>query len=184
MMNGGWWIMNGRGRPKRTLWMRYVALLVVLWSAAPGAAAAQSAVPTRTEATDAVAQQAIGEVRSPYCPGLMLEVCPSPGADLLRDSIRALAAEGYGKEQLVEWMIARHGEQWRGLPKKSGFGIWAWIAPPAALLLGGAFVFRRMQRMRAAAPAMALATGALSAHEQAQLVDALREFERTTEVEL
>jgi cytochrome c-type biogenesis protein CcmH len=151
---------------------------------APGARTQEGGAAQRTEATDAVAQQAIGELRSPYCPGLMLEVCPSPQADLLRDSIRNLAAEGYTKPQLVEWMIARHGEKWRGTPKRTGFGIWAWLAPPAALLLGGAFVVRRMQKMRAAAAPLPVGSGALSEHEQAQLAEALREFEQSEEIDV
>lgn len=159
-----------------------LAMLVLVLSA-PGAWAQEGAA-QRTEASEAVAQQAIGELRSPYCPGLMLEVCPSPGADLLRDSIRNLAAEGYSKAQLVEWMIARHGEKWRGSPKRTGFGVWAWLAPPFALLLGGAFVVRRMQRMRAAAPALPVGSGALSEREQAQLAEALREFEQSEEIDV
>jgi cytochrome c-type biogenesis protein CcmH/NrfF len=72
-----------------------------------------------TRSEDA-AERAIGQVRSPYCPGLMLEVCPSPEAGALRDSIRDLAREGMGEQELMEWMIDRHGEEWRAVPKRSG----------------------------------------------------------------
>ena len=82
------------------------------------------------------ANEAIGQLRSPYCPGLMLEVCPSPDAAILRDSIEMLAQEGWESQQLVEWMIANHGEEWRAIPKTRGTGILAWILPPAALMMG------------------------------------------------
>ncbi len=37
---------------------------------------------------------AIDRLRSPFCPGLMLEVCPSPQAKLLRDTLQVMAQSG------------------------------------------------------------------------------------------
>lgn len=128
---------------------------------------------------DGVAQEAIGQIRSPYCPGLMLEVCPSPQAEMLRDSIKAAAAAGQSAEGIVEDVIARHGEQWRAVPKRSGAGLWAWIAPPAMLLLGMGFVFGRLRSMRkGAAQADAGGSAQISDEERARLAAALREFDR------
>ena len=44
---------------------------------------------------------AIDGLRSPYCPGMMLETCPSPQAKLLRDSIQQMAWEGASSDSLV-----------------------------------------------------------------------------------
>ena len=41
-----------------------------------------------------VAEQAISRLKSPYCPGLMLEVCTSLEAAMLRDSLQVMAREG------------------------------------------------------------------------------------------
>jgi cytochrome c-type biogenesis protein CcmH len=151
-----------------------VLLLAALALLATGPAAAQ------TRPGEAAAQEAIGQIRSPYCPGLMLEVCPSPPAELLRDSIRALAAAGRPADEIVEDVLARHGEEWRAVPKRSGFGIWAWILPPAVLLLGVGVVAGRMHSMRAhAAPEPAPA--ALSDEDRAALAAALAELERSPE---
>jgi len=82
------------------------------------------------------AAAAIGELKSPYCPGLMLEVCPSPNAAALRDSIQALARDGMTKAQLVEWMLGNHGEIYRAVPRSEGRGLLAWVGPPVGLALG------------------------------------------------
>lgn len=134
----------------------------------------------------AEAQKAISDLRSPYCPGLMLEVCPSPQAEALRDSIHDLAAEGLDARALVDWMIARHGEEWRGTPLRSGAGLFAWLGPPAGLVLAGLVFFAMLRRMRGRRAAGAAAAGAavpagLSTAEQAELTAALREFEAQPE---
>lgn len=95
------------------------------------------------------ARRAISEIRSPYCPGLMLEVCPSPDAAVLRDSIDTLARSGLAADSIVEVMIARYGEEWRAVPRREGAGWWAWLMPAGVLLVGSltvAFVLSRRRR--------------------------------------
>ena len=127
--------------------------------------------------SDAVAQQAIAEIRSPYCPGLMLEVCPSPQAELLRDSIRASAAAGETARQIVEDVLARHGEEWRAVPRRSGFGLWAWLIPPVLLIGAGAWLWRRAWLSRRAAPQRTDATPEITPEDRVRLDAALREWE-------
>jgi cytochrome c-type biogenesis protein CcmH len=141
-------------------------LLVLLLLALPITARPQGAD------SAAVARDAVSRLRSPYCPGLMLDVCPSPQAALLRDSIHAFAAQGASADELVEWMIARHGEEWRALPRKRGWGVWAWIAPPAVLLLGAALLVGRLRSARRDAVAAPEPTP-LSGEERAELERAL-----------
>ncbi|HEX6041299.1 cytochrome c-type biogenesis protein CcmH, partial [Longimicrobium sp.] len=109
--------------------LRLVAVLLLALAAMAMPVAAQ-VTPEQAQKT---ADEAIGRLRSPFCPGLMLEVCPSPNAEALRDSIRGMAAEGLGVEQIVEGVLARHGEEWRAVPKRSGVGLLAWLVLPAAL---------------------------------------------------
>lgn len=154
-------------------------LLLVLAAAAGLGAAAPVWAQDRTPATEAVATEAISQIRSPYCPGLMLEVCPSPQAELLRDSIHTMAAEGQSVSQIVERVLAAHGEQYRGLPKKSGAGFWAWVMPPLVLLAGLALVAWRIRRLRVARAGMVEPEAApLSEEERARLEAALRGFDR------
>jgi cytochrome c-type biogenesis protein CcmH/NrfF len=155
------------------------ALLVALAAAAGLGAAVPVRAQDRTPATEAVATQAIGEIRSPYCPGLMLEVCPSPQAELLRDSIRTMAAEGQPAGQIVERVIAAHGERWRALPKRSGAGMWAWVMPPLVLLAGLALVAWRISRLRRLRAGIVEPEAApLSPEERARVDAALRGFDR------
>jgi cytochrome c-type biogenesis protein CcmH/NrfF len=154
-------------------------LLLALAAAAGLGAAAPVWAQARTPATEAVAMQAIGEIRSPYCPGLMLEVCPSPQADFLRDSIRTMAAEGQSARQIVERVVAAHGEQFRALPKRSGAGMWAWVMPPLVLLVGLALVAWRIARLRRIRAGIVEPTAApLSDEERARVEAALRGFDR------
>lgn len=100
------------------------------------------------------ARRAISEIRSPYCPGLMLEVCPSPDAAVLRDSIDTLARSGLAADSIVELVIARYGEEWRAVPRREGAGWWAWLMPAGVLLLGSLMVaFVLSRRRRGAVPA-------------------------------
>lgn len=125
------------------------------------------------------ADAAIGQLRSPFCPGLMLEVCPSPPAEALRDSIRGMAAEGQGVKQLVEGVLARHGEEWRAVPKRSGVGLLAWLVLPFALVAGGVVVWARVKAMRGQGQVYALGGGqGMTDDERVRLDAALREFEQ------
>lgn len=101
-----------------------------------GAPPGEPAQEAPTSSLHPEARRAISELRSPYCPGLMLEVCPSPDAEILRDSIDDLARSGIGADSIVSWVIAEHGEEWRAVPRREGWGWWAWLMPPAALALG------------------------------------------------
>jgi cytochrome c-type biogenesis protein CcmH/NrfF len=94
------------------------------------------------------ARRAISEIRSPYCPGLMLEVCPSPSAADLRDAIDDLARAGLSADSIVERVITTYGEEWRAVPLREGTGWWAWLMPPAVLLLGLAAVAVLLARRR------------------------------------
>lgn len=103
------------------------------------------------EARNPEASQAIDQLWSPYCPGLMLEVCPSPGGAALRDSLQTLAEEeGYSAAQLVDWVIDNHGEEYRALPQRSGVSLLAWWIPPVAVVVGLGVIFVVLWRMRAA----------------------------------
>lgn len=168
---------EARGRVRRLGRAAAAALVLLLGLGAAGVRAQAAGEPVRTPQSEDAARRAIGELRSPYCPGLMLEVCPSTQAEMLRDSIRMLAAQGMSSEALVEWMIANHGEEWRAVPKRRGLGFWAWALPPAALLLGAGVLTLRLRALRAARAEPAAAAAELSDSERAELAAALAAWE-------
>jgi cytochrome c-type biogenesis protein CcmH len=118
----------------------YPALLLALASmlalAAAPAAAQKPPASGETMQVNPEAKKAIDRIRSPYCPGMMLEVCTSAGGAMLRDSIQRMAQRGMTADSIVEVIIGEYGEEWRAEPKRSGAGLLAWVLPPAALLLG------------------------------------------------
>jgi cytochrome c-type biogenesis protein CcmH len=162
-----------------------VSLLAALWACSATAALAQSQNerPPANKGPSVwhpEALEAIDRLKSPYCPGFMLEVCPSPQAAALRDSIETMAESGMPADSIVEWMLATHGEQWRALPPARGRSLIAWIVPPAAVVLGIALVvvvLRRVRRPREEGPP----PDEVSPEESARLEAAIRELETEEE---
>lgn len=126
------------------------------------------------------AVKAIGRLKSPFCPGLMLEVCPSPQAAELRDTLQQMARSGVKADSLVAWMLARHGEEWSAVPETRGSDLVAWIMPPLVLLLGGALVVVVLRRMRSSGGSDERAGDdpGLSEEEERRLSEAMRQLER------
>jgi cytochrome c-type biogenesis protein CcmH/NrfF len=161
--------------------VRHLLIAAFLLQAITAAAAAQ--IPEGVEGSyepHPEAQKAISQLLSPYCPGFMLEVCTAEESRILRDSIHALALEGWTAGELRGWMLAKYGDEYLALPQRSGWGIWAWILPPGALLLGlGAVVsvVRRISHPAGSDPMEDDAPGGPSPEEEARLREALRELE-------
>ena len=127
------------------------------------------------------AREAISKIRSPFCPGLMLEVCPTRQAQALRDSIQAGAETGLSADSLLEMVVAAHGEEYRAFPKSSGAGLLAWLMPPAALLVGLGLVVVALRRLMG--PRSRAADEGLTEQEMERLQAALTEFDEMEEAE-
>lgn len=102
----------------------------------PLAAAMQAVVSRYSPEVEREARQLFGEILSPYCPGLTLTSCPSEGAFLLKDSIRAELAAGRTPAEVMRGLEARFGPEIHARPPTSGFGLLAWIGP--FVLIGAA----------------------------------------------
>ncbi len=158
---------------------RVVAIVAFAVSApcVPAPASAQDSAVAPARVLHPEAKEAISKIRSPFCPGLMLEVCPSPPAEALRDSLDAQAQEGLEADSLVEMVVASYGEEYRAVPKTSGAGLWAWVMPPAALAVGLGLALVALRRLRAPAGSRA---PALSDQEEERVRQALADFERSS----
>jgi len=144
------------------------------------AAAAQDSAAGSARTLHPEAEEAISRVRSPFCPGLMLEVCPSASAQALRDSLDAQAEAGLPSDSLVEMVIASYGEEYRAVPKASGAGLLAWVMPPVALVVGLGLVALALRRLRA--PTGSPSAADLSDEEQERVRQALADFEQVEEL--
>lgn len=128
------------------------------------------------------AKAAIDRIRSPYCPGMMLEVCTSTGGAMLRDSIQRMAEAGLTSDSIVELVIAEYGEEWRAEPLHEGAGLLAWLLPPAALALGlGTVGVVLARRRRLDTPADAPAPPDVSEADAQRLKDALKVLDEEEE---
>lgn len=133
--------------------------------------------------TEAVAREAMMQLRSPVTVYHTLDMCPDPAAAALRDTLRMAAQRGDTPEQIVEATVARRGERLRLAPRQEGVGLWAWLAPPAVLLLGVFVVGTKLRRMRRReGPYTPAEASPLSSDERASLDAALKEYEGAEEV--
>ncbi|HEX2189623.1 MAG TPA: cytochrome c-type biogenesis protein CcmH [Longimicrobiaceae bacterium] len=132
--------------------------------------------PAEDAATEATARAAMAQLRSPVTPFHTLDMCPDLAAAALRDTLRMEAARGASVDEIVAGTIARRGEELRIVPKRSGVGLWAWIAPPA-VLLGGLLVVGAWLRRSRAAAAVEPEPEALSGDDRERLAAALAEWE-------
>ena len=128
-----------------------------------------------------MADEAISHLKSPYCPGLMLEVCTSYQGALLRDSLQAMARAGGSTDDLVSWVLANHGEEYLAYPRASGRGLLAWLVPPGALLLGIGVVIVVLRYMRDPTSTVEGVERELSAEDEDRLKEALREMDAAEE---
>lgn len=161
-----------------------LALLLLALAAAPlGAQVSQETdlveVPPLTPEQARTAHEAMSRLRSPVTPFHTVDMCPSVPA--LRDSIRVAAAAGFSTEQIVDDVVARHGEEIRLLPKSRGAGLWAWIATPLVILLGAGLIVARLRSDQRNAPPPS-PESSLSAGERDRVAAALRDWEREGEV--
>ena len=125
---------------------------------------------------------AIDRLRSPFCPGMMLETCPSPQAKILRDSLQAMAWEGASADSMVSWMLAGHGEEYRAVPRVAGSGLWAWLMPPLALLGGLIVVALALQHFRTRKEDSPAIPDQISSEDESVLNAALEELRESEEV--
>ena len=164
----------------RRLISLFFAILVMVASG-PGILAQTETAETEAVSPHPVGNDAIAQLKSPYCPGLMLEVCPSPQAGELRDSLHLLAADGWDADSLVAWMLANHGEEWRAVPEVRGKGLLAWAIPPAALLMGLLLTMAVLHRFRSGQVEREEARAQLSPEDESRLAQAMEELKASEE---
>jgi len=180
-MRGVRHLPSARLQPRRRVFGAVLVALAVAWTPAAGqesGAGAAGQDPERPASIHPQARRAISEIRSPYCPGLMLEVCPSPPAAVLRDSIETLARAGLTADSIVEQVIASYGEEWRAVPRRQGWGWWAWLMPPVMIVSGLLVIGVVLRRRRALhTPAPATSAREPDEREAERLREALHELD-------
>lgn len=117
--------------------VRGVVRTLLLTSLVTTALLGQQVAPRYSPEVERAARALFTEVMSPYCPGLTLTSCPSEGAFLMKDSIRAELAAGRTPGQIMDRLEATHGPGIRARPAARGFGLVAYLGPFVAIALAG-----------------------------------------------
>lgn len=94
-------------------------------------------------------------LRCAVCQGVSVADSPASMAQAQLETIRELVREGKSDDEVREYFISRYGEWVLLEPPRHGFNWIVWLAPLAAVALGGYFVARtvRTQPRRSEPPA-------------------------------
>lgn len=84
---------------------------------------------------EAQAQRIFTSVMSPYCPGLLLNDCPSPAAFELRLEVRKRLLAGESPEDIEQDLYDRYGDVLRAVPPPERWGLVLWVAPAVAFVV-------------------------------------------------
>ncbi|MEA2459909.1 MAG: cytochrome c-type biosis protein CcmH [Actinomycetota bacterium] len=120
---------------KRVLAFLLLALAMVV-------ALGSSAIAAPEDVANSIATQ----VMSPYCPGVTLHDCPSDAAVKLRERITSWAEQGWDRDRIIAKLKDEFGPGIVAAPPKSGSGLFAWLLPLAAVLIGALLLWRLLAR--------------------------------------
>lgn len=144
---------------------RLIALMVaVVIAAAPSAALALSVT------------EVAAELRCVTC-GTPLDISNAPAAQRMKEQIALRISQGATKQEIKAEFVREFGEQVLATPKKSGFGLVAWLLPALAVVAGLfaiPFVTRAWAKRR---PAVATTVAPLDAEDAERLQRELDAFE-------
>jgi len=155
---------------------------MVWWIVAAGLAVSGPALPQDQVAprypaeVETEASRIFNSTMSPFCPGLLIANCQSPGAAELKDEIRRQLAAGVSPESVRAELRATYGREVDAVPPAAGFGLLAWVMPVVALAGGAVVVVWWLRGRGTATGATGPAARALDAEAQARLDRELAEL--------
>ncbi len=153
--------------------MRRLAIAVLaLWLSAPALAVQPDEI-LKDPALEARARALSQELRCMVCQNQSIDDSDAPLAKDLRVLVRERLTAGDSDVQVIELMVERYGEFVLLKPRVSGHTLILWLAPFAALVIGGLglIVFLR----RRASEAEARTQEQLTPAEQSRIAELLKE---------
>jgi len=119
------------------IYKRILFLLILPFSLFAGATVALAQDPdTKLDRINNVAEG----LNCPTCTGINLADCRTLTCEQWRDKISDLIDEGYSKQEILDYFSTRYGVQVLQEPPRSGFTLWLWFLPLAALAAGGGWL--------------------------------------------
>ncbi len=74
------------------------------------------------------------EIMCPVCDGQTLDQSQSLIAEDMKNTIKEKVSQGYNKEEIKNYFVARYGESVIAYPKVEGFNIFAYLIPIVGLM--------------------------------------------------
>lgn len=87
---------------------------------------------------------------APCCWNQPISEHPSEVSDRMRAEIRTMVAQGKSRNEILDYYVAEYGERILATPRARGINTLAYIAPWAALILGGWGLFTLLNKRRVA----------------------------------
>ncbi len=151
-----------------------IVLLLLLLLAAPSAAFAQSYTDTAgSQSLDDRALAIANELQCPVCENVTVAYSNSTLAGQMRQVIRDKLAQGWTRDQIIQYFVDRYGEAILTEPPKHGLNLLVWLLPIGGLL-GGLVIVGTVLWSRRGAPA-APPEEPLSADDERLLAAAIEE---------
>ena len=122
----------------------------------PDTAAAQNPAVSQNSNSAALVRDIENNLIAPCCWNQPISEHPSEISDLMRAEVRAMVAEGKSRGEILDYYVAKYGERILAAPRARGVNVLAYIAPFAALILGGLCLFLFGGKRRVCAPAIAV----------------------------
>lgn len=113
--------------------------LLLLLTAATGAAVAADSQPTAPQSTASQPQFSMEDIeREIMCPTCEtpLYLSHSPAANRIRAYVAEKRDAGWTKQQVKDRLVQDFGQEILAVPDKSGFGLAAWVVPLLVVLVG------------------------------------------------
>ena len=121
-------------------------LIVALFAAffAAGSLNAENLVGSHEEQANKI----FNSLMSPFCPGRLLQDCPSGSAHELKEKVRARLDAGESTDEIQASLVSIYGDEILAAPPFRHFGVWAWLTPGIFLVVGvlGILVWIRSRR--------------------------------------
>ena len=84
----------------------------------------------------------------PVCPGETVEQAQVELARQMRTVVREKLAQGWDRDQILQFFVDRYGESVLAAPPKSGFSLVAWVVPLVAVAGAAALLYFVVRAMR------------------------------------
>ena len=151
---------------------RLAITLIALWLST-SALAVQPDEILKNPALEARARALSQELRCMVCQNQSIDDSDAPLAKDLRVLVRERLTAGDSDRQVIDFMVARYGEFVLLKPRVSAHTLILWLAPFAALVIGGLgfFVFLRRRATKGEPPTQEQLTPA----EQSRVAELLKE---------